>query len=324
MQQIRLIAAIGTPLAPDETIHVPGLEAHVEDQFHNGMTGILVGGTMGAMQLLGDATYRQLVECIVAFKSRGEMMVGVGDTSLKRTLERIEWLNGFRVDGAVVLTPYFWSFSQAELVEYFTTLADASKNPLFLYDLPALTKTNLEFETIELLSKHPNIHGIKCSGELGKSRALLENAGADFRVVVAQAEIVDILIGHGFREHLDGVFALAPFWVAQIADAAAAGNWDEAKRYQQNISALLRVLRRHGVFQAFGTILNARGIPGCFAPRPMRQLSEKEKDAVLAEPIVQRLLESSSKLPPMKPFKRTSLSLGRRVSKAGPLALQDH
>src|SRR5581483_2684467 len=74
MRNISLVAAIGTPLTKDESLHVDGLEAHLTDQWDNGMTGVLVGGTMGAMQLLKGATYEQLVDrSIELSRSRGEV-----------------------------------------------------------------------------------------------------------------------------------------------------------------------------------------------------------------------------------------------------------
>src|SRR5436305_15239817 len=125
MSRFSLITAIGTPLDENEDIHIKGLEAEIEDQWSNGITGVLVAGTMGTMQLLSDAAYHQLIDhSIRCSKGCGEVLVGVGDASYARTLQRIAALNKKDVDGAVVLSPYLLKFSQAELVDYFNALAD--------------------------------------------------------------------------------------------------------------------------------------------------------------------------------------------------------
>ena len=62
MNQTRFITAIGTPLTEDEQLHEEGLEIHLQDQWSHGIGGILIAGSMGAMQLLTDQTYRCLVE----------------------------------------------------------------------------------------------------------------------------------------------------------------------------------------------------------------------------------------------------------------------
>jgi 4-hydroxy-tetrahydrodipicolinate synthase len=258
------------------------------------MTGVLVGGTMGAMQLLTEETYRRLIESAIEFsRGKGEVMAGAGDTSFARTRERILFLNTKKLDGTVVLSPFFIRFGQSELIDYFIALAEVSKHPLFLYDLPGITGTQLTLETVKQLARHPRIRGIKCSGDLGTTRQLLDAAPTGFRVIVAQADLVDILLRHGVREHLDGVFSLAPFWIKAIERAAAKSDWETAAAYQQRVSALLRVLKKEGVFQTYSFLLNERGIPGSFMPAPIRSLSDDERAAILREQVVRELLRDS-------------------------------
>jgi 4-hydroxy-tetrahydrodipicolinate synthase len=291
MSDFSLICAVGTALDADELLDFEGMEAQINDQWENGMTGLLVGGTMGAMQLLSDETYSQLIDhSIACSRGRGELMIGVGDVGLKRSLQRVEVTNTRKIQGIVALSPFFIKLSQAELFVHFTAIADASKHPLYLYDLPILTGTKLELDTVARLALHPNIRGIKCSCDLGWIRHLLNLELPDFRVIVAQAEMIDALIRCGVREHLDGVFALAPHWVAAIAAAAIAGDWATARSYQLRMSALLKVLRENGVFATFSAIMNARGIKGVYAPKPIKLHSPEKIEQILEIPIVRELL----------------------------------
>ena len=78
-----VISAVTTPLHEDDSLHVEGLEAHLEEQWQAGIDGLLVAGTMGLMQLLTDRTYADLIEHALRISAgRGEIMVGVGDASL--------------------------------------------------------------------------------------------------------------------------------------------------------------------------------------------------------------------------------------------------
>jgi 4-hydroxy-tetrahydrodipicolinate synthase len=286
-----LIAAIGTPLHADDTLHVDALRLHLEDQWAAGITGVLVGGTMGLMQLLDDATYAALVEESVSYSSaRGELMVGAGDTSLKRTRNRISILNRMKVDGAVVLAPYFWKFDQAGLITYYKRLADFSTNPLFVYDVPGITGTHMALETLLELARHPNIAGVKSSRDPSWTRRLADTAPPGFRVLFAEATMVDVLMHHGVREHLDGVFAIAPRCTAAIARAAMKGDWDGATVYQHRLTELLEVLKRHGVFESMAALLNERGIPGKYAPEPFEPLTDSLRQRILAEPASQEIL----------------------------------
>jgi 4-hydroxy-tetrahydrodipicolinate synthase len=293
--QTRLISALCTPLNDDGSLHVEGLAAHIDDQWRHGIAGLLVGGTMGLMQLLDDATYRDLVRRSVDLsRGRGEVLVGVGDTSFTRTLGRIQYVEQFDVDGVVVLSPYFFQLGQAELIDYFEGLADCSKKPLFLYDLPGRTKTTLELDTVLRLAKHPNIRGIKCSGEYTGTRRLMDIAGDAFRVVPAQPLIVDMLVRCGVRENLDGIFAILPGLAVGIAEAAEKGDYVTAASLQADMTEFLHlIVGKYPLFPSCTVILNARGIPGRVHPVPMKTLDSDQAAKLLAEPLVRKLLSKS-------------------------------
>jgi dihydrodipicolinate synthase/N-acetylneuraminate lyase len=288
----KITVAACTPLEPNGSLDVAGLDAHLVELQRHGMHGLLIGGTMGLMQLQLDATYRNLIENSVRINNdRCELMVGVGDTSLPRTRDRIEFVEKFAIDGIVVLAPYLMKLSQPELIDYFRALADTAKKPIYLYDLPGLTGTKLEIDTVLEVSKHPNIRGIKCSGPWDETRQLIDRVHHKFRVIPAQPHLVDQLVRGGVRENLDGIFGIAPHWTNQIVQAAEAENWDVASKYQAKLSGLLHLLRtRYTIFRGCELILNARRISGTLAPPPFRRLTETEHADFLREPLVQELL----------------------------------
>lgn len=295
MIKTRLISAICTPLHADESLHHEGLEAHLDEQWRSGIAGVLVGGTMGLMQLLADKTYLDLAKRATQLsRGRGEIMVGVGDTSFARTVQRIQMVEALDIDGVVVITPYLWKYSQAELVDYFRAVADRSKKAVYLYDLPGLTGTKLSFETVLAVATHPNIAGIKCSGSWDWTRQLVDRVGDRFRVIPAQPHLVDTMIQSGVRDNLDGIYGLAPQRSVAIAEAAEQGDWPEAARRQQWLSAFLEVVAvKYPVFPACTIVLNARGIPGNFAPAPMRPLDPQQRQALLDEPVIRELLSDA-------------------------------
>lgn len=295
MARYSLIAAVGSPLTPQQGLHAEGLERHLNDCWGSGLSGILVAGTMGYMQLLTDETYRNLAESAIRVsQGRGEVFIGAGDTSLARTRARIAFLNHLRFDGVVVLPPYFFNFSQPELIDYYEALADHSKLPLYLYDLPGRTRTKLSIETVLKLSQHANIAGIKISEDFAFARQVRDVADPGFRVILAAPDLIDIFMQSGFREHLDGMFAVAPAWTVAIARHAESGDWAGAAVWQKKLTRLKDQLVQHGVLPAFTAIMNARGIPGSMAPLPFRELTAVGREALLASPIVQELLRGAS------------------------------
>jgi 4-hydroxy-tetrahydrodipicolinate synthase len=291
MDKTYLCSAVGTPLTEDDTLHLEGLQLHLEDQQTSGMDGILIAGTMGAMQLLTGSTYESLVRHSSSLWSQGELLVGVGDMSVARTMERLSIVNDLEVDGVVVLPPFFLSYTQADLCEYFEWIAKSSRYPVYLYDLPQRTGVTLETDTILRLAEHPNIRGIKCSSDLSRTRRLCDLLrGEEFRIIVAQTMVIDVLLRAGFRQHVDGVFCIAPHLVREIAAAAEQGDWVTASQRTGLLNDFLMTIVHYGVFPGMTVILNSKGIPGNYAPRPHRPLPFDVGERLLSEPAVRNAI----------------------------------
>jgi 4-hydroxy-tetrahydrodipicolinate synthase len=288
----RLTNALCTMLNPDETLHWEGMEAHQEAQWKHGFAGLLVGGSMGLMQHLRDDTYRDLIQCSTNFsRGRGEILVGVGDTSLARTRARMEVAQNYKIDGVVVLTPYFYKYSREDLIHYFKTLADESTKPLFVYYLPSTTGVTMDLAMALELSRHPNILGIKCSCDYAWSHQLRALTPPDFRVIVAQPTLLAPLIRSGFTEHLDGIFAVLPGVTRRLVAEANAGQWKEAEEFQSLLSRVLDLLRlQYPIFPACEALLNIQGVAGQCYTSPIRPLSSGLKEKLLAEPLVKQVL----------------------------------
>jgi 4-hydroxy-tetrahydrodipicolinate synthase len=286
--QTHLISALCTPIRDDESLDVAALAAHLDDQWRSGIAGVLIGGSMGMMQLLGDDVYHDLVQYGVGMsQGRGEVMVGAGDASFTRTLKRIQFVEQFNVDGIVVLSPYFETFEQGDLVRYFRALADQSKKPLYLYDLPGVTRTRLELETVLQLSKHPNIRGIKCSGDWPSVWRLMSCVDDSFRIIPAQPTMIDLLVRGGVRDNLDGIFAVVPNLPVSIAAAAEAGDYVEAAARQRQLTDVLQLLTtKYPLWPACSAILRARGVPARLHPIPMEALSAEQAEQLLDEPVL--------------------------------------
>ena len=291
------INAICTPLTEDESLHSEGLAAHLADQWEHGIEGVLVGGTMGMMQLLRDSTYRELVQQAVEMSAgKGEVLVGVGDTSYSRTKERIEFVNQFDIDGVVVLSPFFILPTATQLVDYYKAVADVAKVPVYLYDLPAITRVDFSMDTYLQLQEHPNIHGAKISGRFVFTRQVRDQLDPEFRVIMAEPEITDVLLRGGFQELLDGIYAIAPHWVKALRDAAVAEDWDVAAEYQQRITRLRTMLARFGnAMASSGALLNIRGIPGKTHFSPSPALTDAQVAELLQDPAGEAFAASSIK-----------------------------
>ncbi|HWB53311.1 MAG TPA: dihydrodipicolinate synthase family protein, partial [Tepidisphaeraceae bacterium] len=202
-------------------------------------------------------------------------------------------------------TPYLFPFSQTLLTDYFLAIADTAERPVYLYDLPAVCHVSIDMDTYVRLAKHPNIYGAKISGRASFARQLIDRLGDTFRVIVAEPELLDVLLRHRVMEHLDGMFAIAPQWVMALGHAAMEQDWATAADYQQKITSLRNVLAgASSDMGAFTAMMNARGISGTFHPRPFQALTDIEKVALVSHPAMVELIGNAQRatVPEAKTF----------------------
>lgn len=283
---IEFISATCTLLDSQERLDRAGLETHLAHQWEYGASGVLLGGTMGLMQLLSDDTYRDLIaEGSRIAQGKLEILAGVGDTSLTRTKRRIEMISELPIDGIVVLTPYFFPFSEEELCGYFRSLADIAKKPLYIYYLPQLTKVELQIDTILKLAGHPNILGIKSSAKTDWTMQLFERVPSSFRVIVSAPFETRRLAMMGVTQFLDGIYAVFPKLSGKLLQALRAGDWDRASQCEALLSSALEMLRgKFPLFGATAAILNHQGVSGKCNVSPLSSLSPEAAHAVLETP----------------------------------------
>jgi 4-hydroxy-tetrahydrodipicolinate synthase len=275
----------------------PGaLTAVIDDHADAGIDGVLIGGSMGVMQMLPDDVWNPMVHtAIEANRGRMELLVGVTDQSLARVLERVEALRGVEgIDGLVALTPSAFKLAEEELVDFYRAVADRAAQPVMLYELAPATGVALSVAAVARLAEHPNLAGIKLSVNLPKARQLRRVLPADFRVIPAEPQLLDLCAASGlWTEYLDGCFAVAPRWARAIADQAAAGHAAEAAATQARLNDLLGAWLATGqVVAAFTALLNARGLPGRYHPRPMRDLDPPARQALADSEPLRTLVES--------------------------------
>ncbi len=165
-----------TPLNARNGLDHPGLERLIAHQIDAGVAGLFVLGTTGEGPSLSYRLRYELVERTCELVAgRIPVLVGVTDTSIEEALELSQFAQGVGASAIVAAPPYYFSVGQIEVGNFLFELAEVSPLPLFVYNMPSCVKLSLSFETVERLTKHQNICGLKDSaGDINAYRKLLE------------------------------------------------------------------------------------------------------------------------------------------------------
>jgi 4-hydroxy-tetrahydrodipicolinate synthase len=280
------ITALGTPRDSSGNLIEESLEKHVNDQINGDVHGFLVLGSMGDQPGIRDSEYLKVIKTVIKkCKENGpnqRILVGVMDNSIERVMDRIEVLKGLEIDGVVVTAPYYFTCSQVELIRFFSAIADKSLFPVYLYDIPYITKNKIALETQKKLAEHRNIWGCKCSEHPDYIRKLVEyfRDGKDYKIIEAQFDLFDLFHRIGAKLHLDGFICLFPQWLKLYWNDLESGNWEACRQWQNKISRLRDAFIEINIWATFSYAMNLIGYKGSFAPLHMRPLSDEEKKSV--------------------------------------------
>ena len=139
-----------------------------------GVDGLVVCGSTGEAASLDDAEQLAVLDAVLTEAGRLPVIMGLAGNHQGHVLQRLSAFATRPLAGILAPAPYYVRAGQEGAAAYFRRLADASRFPLVLYDIPYRTGTTLETSTLLSLAAHPNIAAIKdCGGSLDKTLALI-------------------------------------------------------------------------------------------------------------------------------------------------------
>lgn len=159
-----IIPPVVSPLKARNELDVAGLERQIEHLINGGVNGLFILGTTGEGPSLGYRLRRELIERTCRqVKQRVPVLVGITDTAFAESVAIAKHSADVGADALVLAPPYYLHVGQPELQEYIGHLLNEMPLPLFLYNMPSLTKVMFEPETVRMFLQDPRIAGLKDS-----------------------------------------------------------------------------------------------------------------------------------------------------------------
>ena len=271
-----VIVAQVTPMDDDEQVNLEELKRQVGRMITAGIHGIFCLGTNGEFYALTLQEKLSIIETVAeVVAGRVPVYAGTGCVTTAETLELTKKAESIGIEGVSVITPYFVAVSQAELVDYYREVADATSLPLVLYSIPARTGNLIEYTTTATLSKVPNIAGIKdSSGNFDNTLLYLENTPDDFRVLSGNDSLLLPTLMAGGSGGVCGMANLIPERMVSIYELWKAGKEKEAIQAQRSIRPMRNLMKLANPNSVVKRILNLMGHPVGPARKPVSGKSE--------------------------------------------------
>ena len=171
-----IVPPMVTPLDGPDALDRPGLERLIEHLIDGGVHGLFILGTTGDGPALSYRLRREVIQRTCAqVAGRIPVLVGVTDTSYTESMHIAEFAAGNGADAIVMAPPYYFHVSQSDLLRLVEGVGADSALPLYLYNMPGLTKMHYEPETVRLAAEMSHVYGLKdSSGDVHYLAKVLE------------------------------------------------------------------------------------------------------------------------------------------------------
>jgi 4-hydroxy-tetrahydrodipicolinate synthase len=150
--------ALITPFNKDGSVDYEGFRTLLDFQEENGTRAVLIMGSTGEVSMLSPEERHRIITETVKYKS-GKMLFyyGCTGTNTQATIDYVAHAAKSGADGAIIAAPAYICASNADIVQFFLEVADASEIPIGIYNNPPRIKTDLTSAEIIRLAEHPNI-----------------------------------------------------------------------------------------------------------------------------------------------------------------------
>jgi 4-hydroxy-tetrahydrodipicolinate synthase len=241
LDQIRgSIVAIVTPMEPDGSLDMLGLDTLLEWHIASGTNAVVIVGTTGESATLSTDEHCDLVaHCVNKVNGRIPVIAGTGSNNTAEALYFTESAKKNGADAALLVTPYYNRPSQEGLYQHFKLIAQGVDIPQILYNVPGRTACDLQLATVKRLAELDNIRAIKdASGDLARGLELIEHCGEKLAIYSGEDALSLPLMLAGADGTISVTANVAPELMSQMCAHALAGNAMEASAVDKKLELL--------------------------------------------------------------------------------------
>ena len=237
------ITALLTPFKNGQ-IDEDAFRAHLDRQIEAGVHAVVPAGTTGEAATLSFAEHKRLIGITVEHVAgRVPVIAGTGSNNTAASIELTQSAKSLGADAALLISPYYNKPTQEGIFRHYEAVADAVHLPQIVYNVPGRTQSNILPATVARLSKISNIVGIKdATADMEQFNATLDACEGRIDFFSGDDATVLPFMALGGAGVISVVANVAPQAMLRLTNAAAAGDWNEARKAQLAMRELNRVM----------------------------------------------------------------------------------
>ena len=234
--------ALITPFTKNDEVDEEKIRELVDFHIKNGTSGIVPCGTTGEYPTLSYEEHEKVIRVVIEeAKGRIQVIAGAGLNNTKRAIELTEYAKSLGADAALSTCPYYNKPSQRGIFEHYKAIAEATKFPLMIYNVPSRTGVNIEPETVLKLTELSEVVAIKeATGSIEQMIRIQELCGDRIAILSGEDHLILPMLSIGAKGVVSVVANILPQEMANLIKAFEEKAYDRAFDLHSNLYDISR------------------------------------------------------------------------------------
>ena len=275
--------AIVTPMKENGEINYDVLGELIEFQIANSTDAIIICGTTGESATLSEEEHSEAIRfAIKKTAGRVPVIAGTGSNCTETALKLSREAEADGADALLLVTPYYNKATQKGLIKHYTTIAEAVKLPIILYNVPSRTGCNIQPKTAVYLGKHvENIVAVKeACGNISQIAKLFQLADGCLDVYSGNDDQIVPILSLGGIGVISVLSNVAPKETHDMVMAYLNGDTETARKLQLRSLPLCNALFSEVNPIPLKKALNLMGMQAGPLRAPLTEMEEEHVEAL--------------------------------------------
>ncbi|PLZ02382.1 dihydrodipicolinate synthase family protein [Burkholderia sp. WAC0059] len=289
--------AVSTQFKPDFSLDVEATHRVVKNLVNDGVSGLVVCGTVGENTALSTTEKRAVIEAAKdAAGGRVPVIAGIAEFTTEFACNTVREAKRAGVDGVMVMPALVYSAKPHETAAHFRAVASSTDLPVMVYNNPPVYKNDVTPDILVTLQDCENIVCFKdSSGDTRRFIDLRNAVGDRFVLFAGLDDVVLESIAVGAQGWVSGMSNAFPREGETLFRLAVQKRFDEALALYQWFMPLLHLDARPDLVQCIKLCEALLG-RGSAVTRPPR-LALRGEELAEVEAIVAKALAGRPSLP---------------------------
>ncbi len=276
--------AVTTKFTGAGELDLPGFMTNIAAQVEAGVTGVIIGGSLGESSTLTHDERIVLAKAVLdQYGDHLDVIVNIAEGATSKAVALAERAQDAGAHGLMLLPPMMYKPTELEVSDFFRAVAEATDLPIMLYNNPVDYKIEVTLDILDQLQDLGNVQAVKESTrDISNVTRLRNRFGNRYKILCGVDTIAMEELVMGADGWVAGLVCAFPRETVAIYRLVKARRYEEALKIQRWFLPILELDINPQLVQNIKLAECMTGIGTEFVRAPRHILVGEERQRVLA------------------------------------------